>query len=200
VIEADTSGTTPTDRLSSLLYELLDAHVDTIKLAGGLDRRMAPRRQRRRRDRLGSALLRRQQHQHQDVPRRPGHQHLPRGRQPRPPAARPLARLRPLAGTPPVIDFRYHLVTVIAIFLALAVGRVVGTTALIGAGVLIVLRPINTMLRGIAVRMSETAAEMSRAAGAVTRSSAAGTWAPATGARWSSTWASHASGTCVSAQ
>lgn len=33
MIEADTSGTTPTDRLSSLLYELLDAHVDTIKLA-----------------------------------------------------------------------------------------------------------------------------------------------------------------------
>lgn len=37
MIEADTSGTTPTDRLSSLLYELLDAHVDTIKLAGELE-------------------------------------------------------------------------------------------------------------------------------------------------------------------
>jgi hypothetical protein len=37
VIEADTSGTTPTDRLSGLLYELLDAHIDTIKLAGPLE-------------------------------------------------------------------------------------------------------------------------------------------------------------------
>lgn len=37
MIEADTSGTTPTDRLSGLLYELLDAHIDTIKLAGSLE-------------------------------------------------------------------------------------------------------------------------------------------------------------------
>ncbi|HEY2653719.1 MAG TPA: hypothetical protein VGI50_17480 [Solirubrobacteraceae bacterium] len=37
MIEADTSGTTPTDRLSGLLYELLDAHIDTIKLAGPLE-------------------------------------------------------------------------------------------------------------------------------------------------------------------
>ena len=37
MIEADTSGTTPIDCLSSLLYELLDAHVDTIKLAGELE-------------------------------------------------------------------------------------------------------------------------------------------------------------------
>ena len=37
MIEADTSGTTPTDRLSGLLYELLDAHVDTIKLAAELE-------------------------------------------------------------------------------------------------------------------------------------------------------------------
>jgi hypothetical protein len=35
VIDAD-SGTTTTDHLSRLLYELLDAHVDTIKLADGL--------------------------------------------------------------------------------------------------------------------------------------------------------------------
>ena len=32
-----------------------------------------------------------------------------------------------------MVDFRYHLVTIIAIFLALAVGIVVGTTALNGA-------------------------------------------------------------------
>jgi len=31
------SGTTPADLFSGLLYELLDAHVDTIKLAGGLE-------------------------------------------------------------------------------------------------------------------------------------------------------------------
>jgi hypothetical protein len=37
VIDADTTGTTPTDRLSGLLYELLDAHIDTIKLAGSLE-------------------------------------------------------------------------------------------------------------------------------------------------------------------
>jgi hypothetical protein len=37
VLEADTSGTTPTDHLSGLLYELLDAHIDTIKLAGSLE-------------------------------------------------------------------------------------------------------------------------------------------------------------------
>jgi hypothetical protein len=37
VIDADTSGTTPTDQLSGLLYELLDAHIDTISLAGSLE-------------------------------------------------------------------------------------------------------------------------------------------------------------------
>jgi hypothetical protein len=37
VIEADTSGTTPHNYLSGLLYELLDAHIDTIKLAGSLE-------------------------------------------------------------------------------------------------------------------------------------------------------------------
>jgi hypothetical protein len=37
VLEADTRGATPVDRLSGLLYELLDAHVDTIKLAGELE-------------------------------------------------------------------------------------------------------------------------------------------------------------------
>lgn len=37
MIEADTSGTTPIDCLSGLLYELLDAHVDTIKLADELE-------------------------------------------------------------------------------------------------------------------------------------------------------------------
>ena len=37
MIEADTSGTTPIDRLGGVLYELLDAHVDTIKLAGELE-------------------------------------------------------------------------------------------------------------------------------------------------------------------
>lgn len=37
MIDADTSGTTPTDRLSGLLYELLDAHIDTINLAGPLE-------------------------------------------------------------------------------------------------------------------------------------------------------------------
>jgi hypothetical protein len=37
VLEADTRSATPADHLSGLLYELLDAHVDTIKLAGGLE-------------------------------------------------------------------------------------------------------------------------------------------------------------------
>jgi hypothetical protein len=37
VIDADTRGATPTDRLSGLLYELLDAHFDTIELAGTLE-------------------------------------------------------------------------------------------------------------------------------------------------------------------
>ena len=37
VIDSDTSDTTPTDRLSRLLYELLDAHIDTIALAGELE-------------------------------------------------------------------------------------------------------------------------------------------------------------------
>jgi hypothetical protein len=37
VIEADTSGTTPVEGLGGVLYELLDAHVDTIKLAGELE-------------------------------------------------------------------------------------------------------------------------------------------------------------------
>jgi hypothetical protein len=37
VIEADTSGTTPADGLGALLYELLDAHIDTLALAGSLE-------------------------------------------------------------------------------------------------------------------------------------------------------------------
>jgi hypothetical protein len=37
MIDADARGTTPTDHLSGLLYELLDAHIDTIKLAEPLD-------------------------------------------------------------------------------------------------------------------------------------------------------------------
>jgi hypothetical protein len=37
VIDADTRGMTPTDHLSGLLYELLDAHIDTIKLADSLE-------------------------------------------------------------------------------------------------------------------------------------------------------------------
>ena len=37
MIDADSRGLTPTDRLSGLLYELLDAHFDTIRLAGGLE-------------------------------------------------------------------------------------------------------------------------------------------------------------------
>ena len=36
MIEADI-GAAPADRLSGLLYELLDAHVDTIELAGPLE-------------------------------------------------------------------------------------------------------------------------------------------------------------------
>jgi hypothetical protein len=35
VIDADTRGSTPS--LSGLLYELLDAHLDTIELADALD-------------------------------------------------------------------------------------------------------------------------------------------------------------------
>ena len=34
MIDADSSGTRATDYFSVLVYELLDAHVDTIKLAG----------------------------------------------------------------------------------------------------------------------------------------------------------------------
>lgn len=37
MLDADTRGATPTEYLSGLLYELLDAHVDTMKLAGGLE-------------------------------------------------------------------------------------------------------------------------------------------------------------------
>ena len=37
MLDADTRGATPVDHLSSLLYELLDAHVDTIKLATALE-------------------------------------------------------------------------------------------------------------------------------------------------------------------
>jgi hypothetical protein len=37
VIDADSRGTTPADQLSRLLYELLDAHIDTITLAGSLE-------------------------------------------------------------------------------------------------------------------------------------------------------------------
>jgi hypothetical protein len=36
VIDANPGRTTPSDRLSGLLYELLDAHVDTIQLADSL--------------------------------------------------------------------------------------------------------------------------------------------------------------------
>ena len=47
------------------------------------------------------------------------------------PARRPLARLRLLADrTLHVIDFRYHLVSIVAIFLALALGIVLGSTTL----------------------------------------------------------------------
>ena len=37
MLEPDTRGATPVDHLSGLLYELLDAHVDTLKLAGELE-------------------------------------------------------------------------------------------------------------------------------------------------------------------
>jgi hypothetical protein len=37
VIEAEAGGTSPNDVLSGLLYELLDAHLDTITLARPLD-------------------------------------------------------------------------------------------------------------------------------------------------------------------
>ena len=37
MLEADTRGATPVDHLSGLLYELLDAHVDTLKLAATLE-------------------------------------------------------------------------------------------------------------------------------------------------------------------
>lgn len=37
MIDSDTSGTTPTDQLSRLVYELLDAHIDTMTLAGSLE-------------------------------------------------------------------------------------------------------------------------------------------------------------------
>jgi hypothetical protein len=37
VIDADTRGATPADRLSGLLYELLDAHLDTIELVDSVD-------------------------------------------------------------------------------------------------------------------------------------------------------------------
>jgi hypothetical protein len=36
VIDADTNGATTTNHVNRLLYELLDAHIDTIKLADGL--------------------------------------------------------------------------------------------------------------------------------------------------------------------
>ena len=46
-------------------------------------------------------------------------------------AARPMEQLRVLAGEPLlVIDFRYHLVSLIAVFLAIALGIIIGTTAL----------------------------------------------------------------------
>ncbi len=35
MIDADGSGTKTKDYLSTLVYELLDAHIDTIKLANG---------------------------------------------------------------------------------------------------------------------------------------------------------------------
>ena len=36
MIDADTRGATPVNHLSGLLYELLDAHLDTIELADSL--------------------------------------------------------------------------------------------------------------------------------------------------------------------
>ncbi len=41
MLEADIRGATPADQLSGLLYELLDAHVDTMKLAGELEENQA---------------------------------------------------------------------------------------------------------------------------------------------------------------
>ncbi len=41
MLEADTRGATPADLLSGLLYELLDAHVDTMKLAAELEENQA---------------------------------------------------------------------------------------------------------------------------------------------------------------
>jgi hypothetical protein len=38
VIDANASGTTATNYLNDLVYELLDAHLDTIKLADGLSK------------------------------------------------------------------------------------------------------------------------------------------------------------------
>ena len=71
-----------------------------------------PRARRVRRHRLGARGVR----------GRPG---LPR------PAARPMEQLRVLVGEPLlVIDFRYHLVSLIAVFLAVALGIIIGTTAL----------------------------------------------------------------------
>ena len=47
------------------------------------------------------------------------------------PPARPVEQLRVLVGEPLlVIDFRYHLVSLIAVFLAVALGIIIGTTAL----------------------------------------------------------------------
>ena len=37
MIDADSSATSPVDSLSGLLYELLDAHFDTISLADELE-------------------------------------------------------------------------------------------------------------------------------------------------------------------
>lgn len=37
MIDADATGTTPADQLGRLLYELLDAHLDTITLACSLE-------------------------------------------------------------------------------------------------------------------------------------------------------------------
>src|SRR5690606_32761018 len=56
---------------------------------------------------------------------------VPGGRRHQSPARGPLARLRLLADrTLHVIDFRYHLVSIVAIFLALALGIVLGSTTL----------------------------------------------------------------------
>src|SRR3712207_5516871 len=65
-------------------------------------------------------------HRHRVGPRRlRGRPRVPR------PAGRPVEQLRVLVGEPLlVIDFRYHLVSLIAVFLAVALGIVIGTTAL----------------------------------------------------------------------